>query len=503
MNYLGQTKKIIRQNLKDYDLIVMSDGEPYAHRRTWEGIICKTTAGGLTTALNPVLQNCGGVWIARGGGDADRMVVNEKNEVMVPPDNPSYTLRRVFLSKEEVDGYFDGFSNQTMWPLCHNVFQKPRFNPVYYSLYKKANEKFAQAAISELGEKKALIWIQDFHLTLVPGIVKKTGKDVVMAHFWHIPWPPHTIFRILPWREEILSSLLENTLIGFHTREDCRNFLHTVKNEFGDAKIDWEKMTITRNGNITFVKAFPISIDYRNIKALKTSAIVKKEEEIIEKRFECDVGIGVDRIDYTKGLPEKLSAIDRFFFRYPEYQGRFTFVQTVILERPRVPEYAELDRRLNSMVDDINWRYSTETWKPIEYIKEKIELTRIVALNKKAKVCIVSPLQDGLNIVCKEFIASQELDCPGVLLLSEFAGAAEELNGSAILINPYDIENFTDSIKIALEMDFKEKRDRMEKLQKKVEENDIFKWTCGIFKSFRKVIPVARALKEQSLYHME
>jgi len=501
MDYIEETKKLL-EKLIDHDIIVMSDGEPYMHTRTWEGIICKTTAGGLTTALNPVMQTCGGVWIARGSGDADRAAVNDKNEVSVPPDNPKYTLKRVFLTKEEIDGYFDGFSNQMWWPLCHNTFVKPRFNPIYYSLYRRANEKFAEAAISEFGEKKPLIWMQDFHLTLVPGIIKKEREDAFLAHFWHIPWPSHTIFRIVPWRREIMDSMLENTFIGFHTMQDCRNFLLTAENEVEGAKIDWNRMTVTREGKITFVRAFPISVDYKSIEALKGSATVKREEDILAKRFDCPIAAGVDRIDYIKGLPEKFSAIDRFLFKYPEYQGKLTLVQTVILERPRVPEFLELDRRLDSMVDDINWRYSTETWKPIEYLKEKMEFTRVVAIYKRAKICIVSSLQDGLNIVCKEFVSSQELSDPGVLILSEFAGAAEALGDDALLINPYDTDNFADTIKTALEMPLEERRRRMENLQKEVKENDIFKWTYGIFKNFKDVIPIANAMREGKLYRM-
>lgn len=333
-------------------------------------------------------------------------------------------------------------------------------------------------------------------------MIKKKRDDAHLAYFWHIPWPSHTVFRIVPWGEEIISSMLESTLVGFHTLHDCRNFLLTVENEAGDAKIDLQEMSVTRDGHITFVRAFPISVDYRGIEALKGTTGVKREEEIIGKRFECDIGVGVDRIDYIKGLPEKFYAIDRFFFKYPEYQGKFTFVQTVLLERPRVPEFLELDRRLDSIVDDINWRYSTETWKPIEYIKEKMEFERIVALYKKAKVCIVSSLQDGLNIVCKEFVSSQELGNPGVLLLSEFAGATEELKEEAIMINPYDIENFADSIRLALEMEEEEKKGRIRGLQKKVRENDIFRWTYGIFKSLKDLMPIADAMREKSLYRM-
>jgi len=500
MDYTEETMRVLSK-LSDYNIIVMSDGEPYIHTRTWEGVICKTTAGGLTTALNPVMLTCGGVWIARGSGDADRAVVNEDNEVMVPPDNPKYTLRRVFLSKEEIDGYFTGLSNQMWWPLCHNVFVKPRFNPIYYSLYKRVNEKFAEAAISEIGDKKPLVWVQDFHLTLVPGMIRKEREDAQLAYFWHIPWPSNTTFRIMPWRREIMESMLENTLVGFHTSQDCRNFLLTAESEAG-AKVDWERMSVTKGGRITFVRPFPISVDYRSIEALKTSATVMKEEDTIGKRFDCPIGIGVDRIDYIKGLPEKLSAIDRFLFKYPEYQGRFTFVQTVILERPRVPEFLELDRRLDSMVDDLNWRYSTETWKPVEYIKEKMEFTRVVALYKKAKMCIVSSLQDGLNIVCKEFISSQDVRDPGVLILSEFAGAAEELGDDALIINPYDTESFTDTIKVALEMPLDERRKRMESLQRKVRENDIFRWTYGIFRELNEVIPISKAMRENRLYRM-
>ena len=502
-NYLELTQKLISRDLGSYNLIVVSDGEPYMHVRTWGGVECKQTAGGLTMALDPVLQACHGTWIARGTGNADRSVVNERNEVKVPPGEDLYTLRRIWLNKKEIDCYYTGFSNSAMWPLCHNAYHKPEFSSEDYEYFKTVNKKFADATVEEAQDSKLLIYVQDYQLALASMYIKEKLPEAIVGQFWHIPWPSAFIYTICPWDVEILESLLMNDFIGFHTVNDVKKFLSTVENLIPEYTIDYRKSVVISDGHRTRIISRPISVDYNSISRRVKGENAIHESEKIERRFENTLlGIGVDRIDYTKGLTEKFRFIDRFLEKYPDYQGKITFVQMAILDRERLPAYEKLDSRLDRLVADINWKYSTDYWCPIEYIKERVPFDRVLAMYNKARFCLVTSLQDGLNIVCKEFVSAQSLEDPGVLLLSEFAGATEELK-DAILINPYDRESCADAIDIAIRMSLKERKRRMNKLKKIVRENDIFKWSYETFKEFQHTITLNEAKKKGCLYKMQ
>lgn len=473
-------QKLVKEKLRGYKFLIVSNREPYIHMYTPEGVRVKTPAGGLTAALDPLMQACGGTWVAGGSGDADRDNVDKHNRCRVPPGNPKYILKRVWMSKAEVDKFYFGFSNQTLWPLCHNVFQKPVFDESFWNGYKRSNELYAKAVLEEIkGEKKAFIWFHDYHLALAPNMVRTRAPrqlKIVLAHFWHIPWPYYGTFMLCPWAKEILEGLLANDLIGFHLRADCVDFLASVEKTLG-VPVDYKALTVKLKERTVLVRPFPISVDFDSISKTAKRPEVKKRmkkvraPEYIPYKYIC---VGVDRIDYTKGILEKFQAIDRFLEKYPKYQNNFVFVEAGAPSRTRIPAYMQLNERIREVVDKINWKYLRGYWKPIRYIEGKLDYDELLALYRTADACIVSPLQDGMNLVAKEFI-SANVDCNGVLILSSFAGATEELEG-AVIVNPYDIEGFADAIRYALEMPKKEKRRRMEKLRAIVRRSNVYKW---------------------------
>lgn len=473
-------QKLIKTKLKGYKFVMVSNREPYIHMYTPEGVRVKTPAGGLTAALDPLMQACGGTWVAGGSGDADRDNVDKFSRCRVPPGNPKYILKRVWMSKEEVDKFYFGFSNQTLWPLCHNVFQRPIFDESFWDGYRRSNELYAKAVLEEIkGKKRAFVWFHDYHLALAPRMVRTRApkqQKIIAAHFWHIPWPYYGTFMLCPWAEEILRGLLANDLIGSHLRGDCVDFLASVEKTLR-LPVDYNALTIKYGKRTVLVRAFPISVDFDSISKSARRPEVRREmkkvraPEYIPYKHIC---VGVDRIDYTKGIIEKFKAIDRFLEKYPKYQNNFVFVEAGAPSRTRIPAYMELNERIRSLADKINWKYLRGYWKPIRYIEGKLDYNKLLALYRNADACIVSPLQDGMNLVAKEFI-SANVDCNGVLIISNFAGATEELEG-AVVVNPYDIEGFADAIKYALEMPKKEKRRRMERLRAIVRRSNVYKW---------------------------
>ena len=468
------SREIIESKLNGYEFFILSNREPYIHVHTHEGIKCKIPAGGLTAALDPIMQACGGTWIAGGSGDADRGHVDEHDRVMVPPSDPKYTLRRVWMSKDEVDKYYFGFANQVLWPLCHCVFQKPIYDLSFWEGYKHSNELFAKATLEEMKGEKVFVWFQDYHLALAPKLIK-SKKDILSGHFWHIPWPHWETFMTCPWAEEILEGLLANNLIGFHLKNHCINFLGSVEHILG-AEVDYKELTAKYDDHEVRVRPFPISIDFDVVDKLARTDDVKKamewirSPEYIPHEF---IAAGVDRVDYTKGIMERFQAIDRFLEKYPEYQNRFVYVEAAALSRTRVPAYMKLNEEIEELVDNINWKYERGYWKPIKYIERTLDYNKLLGLYRAADMFIVSSLQDGMNLVAKEFVAANVNH--GVLVLSQFAGAAEELK-DAVIVNPYDIESFADAIKMSIEMSDKEKQERMENMRKTVRENNIYNW---------------------------
>ena len=474
--------RLVKEKLSDYHFVVVSNREPYIHTYVGDKIECIVPASGLTTALDPVMRACGGTWVAHGNGSADKDVVDGNNCVLVPPESRSYKLHRVWLSDEEVDRYYLGFSNEAMWPLCHIVFQRPKFDDEDWYAYKNVNRLFADAVLEEIGHRKAFVFIQDYHLTLVSRLIKAKNPRAVTAQFWHIPWPNREAFRVCPWQNEILYGLLGNDLLGFHIAYHRHNFLDTVDRAL-ECRIDSEKFSVTHGNHTTYVKPFPISVDFEAISEKSRSAEVESEMMAIKNRYNITdeiIGIGLDRIDYTKGIPERLKAIDVLLTKYPKYKykNRIIFFQLGEPSRMKIKQYAELNTEIDRLVADINSRHKVDSWQTIIYIKEHKSPITLLAFNRLAHFCIVSSLHDGMNLVSKEFISSR-MDEDGVLILSQFTGAARELD-DALLINPFAVEDIAETITAAIEMPREMRRKKMIKLRNKVREYNVYRWAADI-----------------------
>jgi alpha,alpha-trehalose-phosphate synthase [UDP-forming] len=468
---------MVREKLGNARLVVVSNREPYSHLIAGATVQWQQPASGMVSALDPVLRACSGLWVAHGSGAADRLVVDRQDRVTVPPDNPQYTLKRVWLTKEEEAGYYYGFSNDALWPLCHVVFARPRFTLADWEMYTRVNAKFAEAILNEIRHDPAVVWIQDYHFALLPRMLKEARPDLLVAQFWHIPWPNPEAFRLCPWKRDVLWGLLANDLLGFHIRYHCDNFLATVDREL-ETRVDRERSSVFHhNGVETLVRPFPISTDFDGLSLQMTTAEVRREAHRFQERHALRgrrVCLGVDRVDYTKGIPERLHALDRLFTKYPQYRRQVVFLQAGPESRIHIRRYKQLNDEVSRLIEEINWRHGDDDWTPIILLREHLSLPRVLALYALAEVCIVSSLHDGMNLVAKEYVAARS-DGSGVLVLSRFTGAARELH-QALLINPYDTEDFTDTLAKALEMDPDECRARMEALRETVANNNIYRW---------------------------
>jgi alpha,alpha-trehalose-phosphate synthase [UDP-forming] len=494
-------QQLIQTKLGARRLILVANRQPYLHRFVGGKIECVPPASGMVSALEPIMRACGGVWVAHASGNADRRTADATGHLGVPPGDPQYTLRRVWLTKEQQEGYYNGAANEGLWPLCHMVFTRPLFNPKHWPIYRQVNEIFAQAVLEEAGDEPAFVFIQDYHFGLLPRILKERNHaNLIVAHFWHIPWPNPEAFQTFPWKEELLDSLLGNDLLGFHLRYHCKNFLDTVDRTL-EAKVDYERFEVTRGGKVTIVRPFPISIDFDDHEATARSDEVEKEVERWTLQLGLAgeaLGIGIDRIDYTKGIPERLQALDRFLEKNPHWRERLIFVQIGVPSRMHVRAYQLLDDEVDNLVEQINWKWSTDSWKPIVYLKQQFGPIQMMALHRLANFCVVNSLDDGMNLVAKEFVASR-FDDDGVLILSRFTGAARELT-DAVLVNPFAIDEMAGALKQALEMPQDERRKRMQKLRAMVEENNIYRWAGKYLSTLLKFefpdIEVARSSAE-------
>ncbi|MDD5072583.1 MAG: trehalose-6-phosphate synthase [Candidatus Omnitrophica bacterium] len=475
----AKLRNVVLAKLGENALCVVSNREPYMHviEDTSGETRCIRPASGVVTAVDPILQACGGTWIAHGSGNADRKFVNSKNKLAVPPEDNRYILKRVWLTKEEEQGYYYGFSNEGLWPLCHITHTRPLFRESDWQMYKEVNQKFADAVLEELPAKNPLVFIQDYHFTLLPKMIKEKQPNATVALFWHIPWPNPEIFATCPYQKEILDGMLACDLIGFHVQYHCNNFLDTA-NRLLESRVDTEKFSIVRAGKETFVRAFPISVDTYMGETTKQDLA---EIDELSKEFELEgkiVAVGVERIDYTKGLIERMSAIDRFLEKYPQYKGKFVFLQLAAPSRIHIKRYHDLMAEIDEAVEKVNWKHYDGNWKPIIYLKRHFSPEEIKPYYALADVCIVSSLHDGMNLVAKEYVISNK-NLDGVLVLSRFTGAARELT-DAVQINPYSIEEFADAIKFAVEMPAEERKKRMENMRKIVTENNVYRWAGNI-----------------------
>lgn len=467
------TERTIKDRLKDYEFVVVSLAEPYQHSYYKDSIKVTRGTGGVITAFEPILKLNNGLWIAHARGSADKETVDANDKIKLPPRSPSYTLRRLFVSKKNLRGWYYGFSNQALWPLCHSVFERPSFHQSDWDSYVEVNKQFADAILEEVKDKKAIVWIQDYQLALVSKILKDKRPDLVIGHFWHIPWPVADIFKICPWDKQILEGMLGNHLIGFQRSAYCRNFLTSVSKTL-EAKVDFDTMTVTYNDQVTHVRHFPISIDYKSVNRSVARKKIGKSfyKKYINGRYEM-LSLGVERLDYIKGLPERIRAIDRFLEKYPEYQGKFIHLNIVVPSRTLIKRYEELDGEIETLVENVNFKYATATWQPIHIIRGVLPQSEIYSLYRGADVMLVTSLADGMNLVAKEYATAGPDD--GVLILSEQAGAADDLK-DAMIVNPYDIEGLADNLKFALSMPPGERKQRMKKMREAVSKADVYEW---------------------------
>src|SRR5579871_3313949 len=482
-NWTAERLRIFVQGRLQGDrLIVVSNREPYEHVRRPEGIQCVVPASGLVTALEPVLRACDGTWIAQATGDADHEVVDEKGRVRVPPDHAQYTLRRVWLTKEEEQGFYLGFANEGLWPLCHIAHTRPTFRASDWEAYKEVNEKFAAAVLEEVrDEESPAVLVQDYHFALLPRLIKQSRPDARVAIFWHIPWPNSEAFGICPWQREILDGLLGADLIGFHIQGHCNNFLDSVDRGL-ESRIDRERFAVARDGHLTLVKPLPISVALDRFEPPPESGELPHLERVallesfgVKATF---MGIGVDRIDYTKGIPERFRAIEAFLERCPAYKNEFTFVQIGSPSRTGIERYSTFMDEVIQEAERINRRFETAGWKPIVLLTRQHSHEEILPYYRTADLCLVTSLHDGMNLVSKEFVASRS-DDQGVLILSRFAGASHEL-ADALIINPYDTEELANAIHRALEMSPEERRIRMQRMRANVRESNIYRWAGSL-----------------------
>ena len=481
-------RHLIRTKLRGAKFVAVSNREPYLHVYRNGEIEWVRPASGMTAALDPVMQASRGLWVAHGSGEADAEVSDANGFVEVPPDRPAYHLKRVWLSKQQEEGYYYGFANSAMWPLCHIAYRPPVFRLEQWNAYAEVNRLFAESVAKEIGEKPAFVFIQDYHFALLPALLRAQCPQAILAHFWHIPWPNPEIFRICPWKHQILEGLLGNDILGFHTRYHCDNFIATVDREL-EARPDRERSAIVYGGHVTKVRAFPISIDFESVsrhaasqETLKTMAILRRKFRL---RKDTILGVGADRLDYTKGLPERIEALAQLFERYPEYRGRVVFIQAGVPSRTQVKEYRRLNEQVDAGVAALNWKYGRRDWQPLIFLREHVPFATLLALYRMAHFAVVSSLHDGMNLVAKEFVAAQ-VDANGVLVLSPFTGAARELT-EALIVNPYSSHEMAERIRDAIEMGPVEIRRRMGRLRAQVRENNIYKWAADIIKKLSKL----------------
>jgi len=473
-------KDLVRAKLGENSLFAVSNREPYMHvmDEKTKTVKCIRPASGVVTAMDPIMRACSGTWVAHGSGDADKKFVNSKDKLGVPPEDSRYILKRIWLSKEEEEGYYYGFANEGLWPLCHITYTRPIFRESDWQMYKEVNQKFADSVISELPAKNPFVFIHDYHFTLLPRMIKEKRPDAKIALFWHIPWPNTEVFSICPYRKEILDGMLGCDLIGFHIQQHCNNFIDTVNSTL-ECRIDNEKSSIIRNKKETFIRPFPISVDpYVSQNILEKSA---EQKNMIREKLELDgkiVMLSVERIDYTKGISERILAIDRFLEKYPEYKKKFVFIQLAAPSRTHIKRYHDLMSEIDELIEKKNWKHCDGAWKPIIYLKYHFSMEEIAPFYAIADICIVSSLHDGMNLVAKEFVAAKKGEA-GALILSCFTGASREL-ADAVMVNPYYIEEFADKIKYAMDMPSKEKKQRMENMYKIVSENNIYRWAGDI-----------------------
>ncbi len=469
-------RAILDGELRGQEVIVVSNREPYLHMQQGDDVVVKQPASGLVTALEPIMRACSGTWIAHGSGTADRLVVDRHDRIEVPTEMPAYRLRRVWLTPQEETGYYYGFSNEGLWPLCHIAHVRPTFREEDWRQYVAVNTKFANAVVQEAKSSDPIVLIQDYHFALLPRLVRERLPNATIITFWHIPWPNPEAFGICPWRDELLDGLLGSSILGFHTQFHCNNFVDTV-DRFLEARVDRETFAVSYRRETTAIKRYPISVEWPPSAHLMESAVMQARRAVRKRHQLPDthvVGVGVDRLDYTKGIEERLRAVQRFLELHPEWVGRFSFIQIAAPTRSSIDQYQAYEGRVRAMVARINAQFAGAAHPAIILHAEHHEAADVYEYYRAADLVFVSSLHDGMNLVAKEFVASRD-DEQGVLILSQFTGAARELP-EAIIVNPYDAEDCAHALELAVTMHPDEQRARMRLMRGLVREFNVFRW---------------------------
>lgn len=473
----ARLRSALNEHLQGERVVILANREPYIHEKTADGKIrVQHPASGLVTALEPVMRACSGVWVAHGSGSADRETVDANDTVRVPPGEESYAVRRVWLSEAEENGYYYGFSNEGLWPLCHVAHTRPVFRAEDWAHYVRVNRRFADAVCEEVDSDDPVILVQDYHFALAPKMIREKLPKATILTFWHIPWPNAERFGICPWREEILSGLLGSSILGFHTQQHCNNFIDSV-DAFMESRIDREAHAVVQGQRRTLIRPYPISIEWpvhwlSDIPSIEACRASVRHE--LGLKADALLGVGIDRLDYTKGIEERLSAVDQLLERYPEFRGRFTFAQLAAPSRTKLANYRELNERIEALAARINAKWSTGDYKPIALLRAHHEPATVYRYYRAAELCYVSSLHDGMNLVAKEFVAAHD-DEQGVLVLSQFTGAARDLT-EALIVNPYDVRQASDALAAALRMPLAEQRERMRSMRRVLAEFNVYRW---------------------------
>lgn len=470
-------KQTLSRLLHGEKIVILANREPYVHERRDDGRIeVQHPASGLVTALEPVLRACSGVWVAHGSGSADRDTVDRHDRVRVPPGEESYHIRRVWLSDEELQGYYYGFANEGLWPLCHVAHARPVFRAADWQQYRAVNQKFADVVCDEVDSRDPIILVQDYHFALAPAMIRRRLPSATVIVFWHIPWPNGERMGICPWRNEILQGLLGSSILGFHTQLHCNNFLDSV-DRYLETRIDRENNAVVMQGHSTLIRPYPISLEWPSHWADSAPGAEECRAQVFRDwglRPDALLGVGVDRLDYTKGIEERLLAVERLLDLYPEFRGRFTFAQLAAPSRTQIPRYRELNDTVETLAAHINGRFGTDGYRPILLLRSHHEPPEVFRFYRAADLCYVSSLHDGMNLVAKEFVAARD-DLKGVLILSEFTGAARELT-EALIVNPYDLDASSEALAAALRMPIEEQQDRMRSMRALVARFNVYRW---------------------------
>ncbi|MBS1123593.1 MAG: Alpha,alpha-trehalose-phosphate synthase (UDP-forming) [Deltaproteobacteria bacterium] len=466
----------LNEHLQGERVVILANREPYIHEKTADGIRVVHPASGLVTALEPVMRACSGVWVAHGSGSADRETVDKHDTVRVPPGEESYVVRRVWLSEAEENGYYYGFSNEGLWPLCHVAHTRPVFRAEDWAHYVRVNQRFADAVCEEVDSDDPVILVQDYHFALAPKMIREKLPKATILTFWHIPWPNAERLGICPWREELIAGLLGSSIVGFHTQQHCNNFVDSV-DAFMESRIDRETTAIVQGEHRTLVRPYPISIEWPVHWVSEAPSIdecrasVRRELGLAPDAL---LGVGIDRLDYTKGIEERLSAVDQLLERHPEFRGRFTFAQLAAPSRTKIAHYRELNERIEALAERINLKWAKGSYRPIALMRTHHEPADVFRYYRAAELCYVSSLHDGMNLVAKEFVAAHD-DEQGVLVLSQFTGASRDLT-EALIVNPYDIRQASEALAAALRMSPEEQRERMRSMRRLIAEFNVYRW---------------------------